>query len=199
MSGWPSRRYAIIPELHIFSRQNNLLEASQQWECHSPSLPLPRCVCVWDRGKCSAMSVYSKLQAQQFTTHVQRGKKGREKKRQARWFSSRLYINHTGTYIVLDCQEKKIVPLTALTPTSYPSSSSLYYHHLSAYLFIHLSIQPTSHPSFFPILPNGAVHGCMIETHAAEHHFWFYGPDFRRGGGKGLKKTEAMADLLLAH
>lgn len=149
MSGWPSRRYAIIPELHIFSRQNNLLEASQQWECHSPSLPLPRCVCVWDRGKCSAMSVYSKLQAQQFTTHVQRGKKGREKKRQARWFSSRLYINHTGTHIVLDCQEKKIVPLTALTPTSYPSSSSLYYHHLSAYLFIHLSIQPTNQPSIF--------------------------------------------------
>lgn len=122
-----------------------------------------------------------------------------KKRRQARWFSSRLYINHTGTHIVLDCQEKKIVPLTALTPTSSPPSSRFYYHHLSAYLFIHLSIQPTSHPSFFPILPNGAVHGCMIETHAAEHHFWFYGPDFRRGGGKGLKKTEAMADLLLAH
>lgn len=37
-SGWPRRGYAVIPGLHIFSLQSNLLQAS------------PQCVCVCDGG-----------------------------------------------------------------------------------------------------------------------------------------------------
>lgn len=68
-----------------------------------------------------------------------------EKKQPVMGFSSRLYIKHRATHRVLDCQQEKIVPLTApfLLPLLRPS----------VYLFIHPSICPSNHPSFFlPLL-----------------------------------------------
>lgn len=130
----------------------------------------------------------------QFTTNVHKGKR-----ENTQWGDLGTgCTSTTGTHKVLDCQ-KHIGRENSTSNCLYCSSSSfstLYCIHLSVYLFIHPSVHPTPYPSFFPIFPDSEVHRCVIETHAAEHHFWFYDTGFERESeDRKYRNTEQQSAL----
>lgn len=138
MSGWPSKAYAIIPARHIFSRQNNLLEASRQWKWGCICM----CVCVMKGQGKYGMSVHTHT-LQPMYIKVREKKNPRQSGDLAAGCTSTTQ-DRAKSLTVRKHIEGENSTFNCLYSSS-TTSFTLYCIHLSVYLFIYSS----DHPSIF--------------------------------------------------